>query len=127
MRSDWHFTVASFFALIWGCLKIWLAVSLMWNVRMVSCVPGSPIDGAAIRLVDDHVMRNVAELAREVTRVSGLEGRVGQTLAGAVRRDEVLEHAQTFAEVRQNRSLDDFARGLGHQTADTCELANLLL
>ena len=38
----------SFFALMIGCLKVWLAVPPMWNVRIVSCVPGSPIDCAAM-------------------------------------------------------------------------------
>ena len=50
------------------------------------------------------------EAARQVARVRGLERRVGQTLAGAVRRDEVLQNVQAFAEVRRDRRLDDLAR-----------------
>ena len=42
-------------------------------------------------------------------------------------RDEVLEHRQALAERGQNRALDDFAGGLGHQAAGTAELADLLL
>jgi hypothetical protein len=49
-----------------------------------------------------------------------------KTLAGAVRRDEVLQHVEAFAEVRRDRRFDDLARGLGHQTAHTGELADLL-
>ena len=44
-----------------------------------------------------------------------------------MRGDEVLQHGEAFAEVRGDRRLDDFARGLGHQTAHTGELADLLL
>ena len=58
---------------------------------------------------DDDVLRHVDEPAGQVAGVRGLEGGVGQTLAGAVRGDEVLEHRQAFAEVRGDRALDDFA------------------
>src|SRR5207249_2836391 len=56
-----------------------------------------------------------------------LEGGVGQTFARAVGRDEVFEHAQSLAEVGENRALDDFAGRLGHQAAHAGQLANLLL
>src|SRR5580704_3969508 len=82
---------------------------------------------AAVELVDDHVLRNIDEAAREVAGIGGLERRVGQTLTGAVRRDEVLQHGEAFAEVGRDRSFDDFARGLGHQTAHSGKLTNLLL
>ena len=78
-------------------------------------------------LLDDHVLRHVHELARHVAGVGGLERGVGQTLARAVRRDEVFQNRQTFAEVRENRLLDDVAAGLGHEAAQTGELAHLLL
>ena len=41
-------------------------------------------------------------------------------------RDEVLQYVQAFPEVCLDRRLDDFARRLGHQTAHTRQLANLL-
>ena len=43
-------------------------------------------DRAAILLGDRHVLRDVHEAARQITRVGRLERRVGETLAGAVRR-----------------------------------------
>ena len=86
---------------------------------MPSIVPQSDLG-------DDHVLRDVDQTAGEVAGVGGLERGVGETLAGAVRRDEVLQHRQAFAEVRRDRRLDDLARGLGHQTAHAGELANLL-
>ena len=73
---------------------------------------GSTIDafaGAAIVLVDDHVLRHVAKAAGQVTRVGRLQRGIGETLTGAVRRDEVLQHVQAFAEVRRDRRFDDFA------------------
>ena len=85
------------------------------------------VERAAVVLGDDHVLRHVDQTARQVARVGGLQRRVGQTLAGAVRRDEVLQHRQAFAEVRRDRRLDDLARRLGHQAAHAGELADLLL
>ncbi len=81
------------------------------------------VDRAAIVAGDDDVLRGVHELAGEVTGVGRLQRGIGQTLAGAVRGDEVLEHRKTFAEVRDDRTLDDFARGLGHETAHTGQAA----
>jgi hypothetical protein len=43
-----------------------------------------------------------------------------------VRRDEVLQHVEAFAEVGRDGGLDDLARGLGHQAAHAGELADLL-
>ena len=60
-----------------------------------------PSTRAAVVLVDDHVLRDVDETARQVARVGRLERRVGQTLARAVRRDEVL-HAPS----RPSRKFD---------------------
>ena len=84
-----------------------------------------PFDGAAIRLGDHEVLRHVDETTREVTRVRRLQRRVGQTLAGAVRRDEVLQNVQAFTEVRRDGRLDDRAVRLRHQAAHAGELANL--
>ena len=91
------------------------------------------LDRAAILLGDRHVLRDVHETAREVAGVGRLERRVGQTLTGAVRRDEVLEQRQTFTEVRLDRALDDFADAAGelllrlrHQSAHTRQLTDLV-
>src|SRR5438046_10098709 len=40
--------------------------------------------------------------------------------------DEVLEHAQTLAEVRRNRALDNSSRGFCHQSTHTGKLPHLL-
>ncbi len=85
------------------------------------------VAGAAVVLGDDDVHGHVAELAGEVAGVGGLEGGVGEALAGAVGRDEVLEHRQALAERGQDRALDDFAGGLGHEAAGAAQLADLLL
>ena len=81
---------------------------------------------AAIGFADDDVLRHVAEAAGEVAGIGCLERGIGQTLTGAVRGDEVLQHVQAFAEVGRDGRFDDFAGGLGHQTAHTGELADLL-
>ena len=81
---------------------------------------------AAILLANDHVLRHIHQLAGHVTRVGGLERGVGQTLAGAVGRDEVLEHREALAEVGENRLLDDVAGRFGHEAAHAGKLADLL-
>ena len=44
-----------------------------------------------------------------------------------MRRDEVLEHRETFTEVGLDGLLDDLTRRLGHQAAHAGQLADLLL
>ena len=80
---------------------------------------------AAVVLDDDHVLRDVDQTARQVAGVRGTERRVGQTLAGAVRGDEVLQHRQAFAEGRADRQVDDAAGRVGHQTAHAGHLRDL--
>src|ERR1022692_4956799 len=84
------------------------------------------VDRAAVVLADDDVLRNVDQAASQVTGIRRLERRIGQTLAGAVGRDEVFQHRQSFTEVRRDGRLDDFAGRLGHQSTHAGELADLL-
>src|SRR3954470_24168561 len=91
------------------------------------------LDRAAILLADGDVLRDVDETTREVPGVRRLERGVGQTLTCAVRRDEVLEHGETFTEVRLDRTFDDLADTTGelllrlrHQSAHTGELTDLV-
>ena len=86
-----------------------------------------PVDRLASFLGDDDVLRHVDQTPSEVSRVGGLERRIGQPFPSSVSRDEVLEHGETLAEVAGNGGLDDLARGLRHQTAHSCELPDLLL
>ena len=95
-------------------------------VAFVNRAHHDAVDRAAIQFVDDHVLRRIDELARQVTGVGSLERGIGQTFARAVSRNEILEHGQAFAEVRRDRPLDDFAGRLGHQTAHAGELTHLL-
>ena len=75
---------------------------------------------------DDDILRDVDEAAGEVTGVGCLECGVGETLAGAVRGDEVLQHGEAFTEVGRDGGLDDFAGGLGHEATHAGELTDLL-
>ena len=81
--------------------------------------------GAAVFGGDDAVLRHVDQTAGQVAGVRGLQRGVGETLARAVGRVEVLEHREAFLEVRDDRRLDDLARGLGHQAAHAGELLHL--
>jgi len=55
--------------------------------------------GAAVVLGDDHVLRHVHQAPRQVAGIGGLQGGVGQSLAGTVRGDEVLQDVEALAEV----------------------------
>ena len=81
--------------------------------------------GVAVLLGDDDVLGDVDELAGHVAGVGGLEGGVGEALAGAVGGDEVFEDGEAFAEGGGDGGLDDLAVGLGHEAAHACELADL--
>ena len=74
---------------------------------------------------DHEILCDVDQPAGQVAGVGGLERRVREALARAVRRDEVLQDVQTLAEVRGDRRLDDRAVGLGHQAAHAGQLADL--
>ena len=61
---------------------------------------GDAIGGAAISVGDHQVLGHVHQTPRQITGVGGLERGIGQTLARTVRGDEILQHGETFAEVR---------------------------
>jgi hypothetical protein len=58
----WNFTMPAFFASSVVCSVRWDAVPPMWNVRMVSCVPGSPIDWAAMTPTAMPISTRIAPL-----------------------------------------------------------------
>ncbi len=81
--------------------------------------------GAAVVLDHHQILGHIDQAAGKVTRVRGLQRGIGQTLTGAVRRDEVLQNVEAFTEVRRDRRLDDRAVRLGHQAAHAGKLADL--
>ncbi len=68
---------------------------------------------------------DVHQTPGQVTRVGGTQGGVGQTLAGTVGGDEVLQHRQALAEGGLDRPRDDLTLGVGHQAAHAGDLAEL--
>ena len=88
---------------------------------------------AAVFLSDNHIMRHINQTTCQITGIGRLHGGVGQTLTGTVGGDEVLQHRHSFLEVREdgvfNRTAS-FSTGflrLGHQTAHTSQLLDLVL
>ena len=81
--------------------------------------------GAAVLIGDDAVLRHVDQAAGQITGICGLERRVGEAFARAVRRVEVLEHREPFLEVGDDRAFDDLAGGLSHQSAHAGKLTHL--
>jgi len=94
-------------------------------VTVVNRADDDALRSAAVIADDDDVLRAIHELTREIAGVGRLERGVGETLAGAVRGDEVLEHREALAEVRGDGRLDDRAVGLGHEAAHAAELVHL--
>ena len=78
-----------------------------------------------VLIVHDDLLRNIHQTAREVTRVGRPQGGVGQALASAVGRDEILQYRQSFEEVRLDRARDDVSLRIGHQAAHPGDLAYL--
>ena len=83
--------------------------------------------GAAVVIAGDDVLGDVDEAPGQVARVGRPEGGVGEALAGAVGRDEVLEDRHPLAEVAPDGDVDDPARRVGHQAAHRAELADVAL
>ena len=81
--------------------------------------------GATVDFNHHHVLGDVDQTTGQVAGVGGFQRRIGQALARAMGRDEVLQHVQSFTEVGRDRGLDDRAVRLGHQTAHTRQLSNL--
>ena len=82
--------------------------------------------GLAVLDPHDHVLGDVDQPPRQVARVGGAQGGVGEALAGAVGRDEVLEDREPLHEVGLDRALDDLALRICHQAAHPRQLADLL-
>ena len=97
----------------------------MISLPAANVADGDAAGGAAIFLADDHVLRNVDQTPREIARVGRTQRGVGQTLARAVRRDEVLENREAFFERSLDRNLENPARRVGHQSAHAAELLDL--
>ncbi len=74
--------------------------------------------------VDDDILGNIHQAAGQITGISSTQGGIGQTLAGAVGRDEVFLGGQAFAEVRADRHRDDAPGWVSHQTAHTGQLGD---
>ena len=81
--------------------------------------------GATVDLGHNQILGNVYQTTSQVTGVRSFQRGIRKTLTSTVSRDEVLQYAQTFTEVRGNRRLDDRAVRLGHQTTHTGQLTNL--
>ena len=80
---------------------------------------------AAILVRYNHVLSNINQTSRQITRVGGFQSRVRKTLTGTVGGNEVIVYCQTFTEICGDRVLDNASVRARHQTAHTRKLANL--
>ena len=111
--------------------RAYTAVSTWTSLTSVPSAAGCAIASLTPRSVPQSSSRmitscdDVHQTPGQVTRVGGTQRRVGQTLAGTVRGDEVLQHRQALAEVGLDRTRDDLALRVGHQTTHTGDLPHL--
>ena len=81
---------------------------------------------AAIFFLDYDVVRHVDKPSRKITGVGGFKRGVRAALSGAVRRNEVFQNAQSFAEGGFDGDLYDLTGRIVHQSAHTGKLFDLL-
>lgn len=79
----------------------------------------------AIFLAHDNVLSHVDETAGQITGVRRPQRGIGQTFPRAVRRNEVFQDREAFAEVRFDRKFDDAAGRVGHEAPHTAQLGDL--
>ena len=100
-------------------------------LAVCKCLDGHAGNGfltfAAVDLTDDKFLRYVDHSSGQVTGVRCTKRCIRQTLAGAVRRHEVLQNVQTFTEVGLDGQLDRASRRIRHQSAHACQLLDLLV
>ena len=94
-------------------------------VTIVNGSDGDSVRSSAILLENDDILRHVDQFTGHVARVSRFQSGVREALTSSVSGDEILQHCEAFTEVRNDRTFDDFAGGLGHQSAHTAELFDL--
>ena len=81
--------------------------------------------GAAVVLVDDHVLGNIHEAAGEIPGVSGAERRVTHAFAGTVRGNKVFQNGQTFLKTVAHRQFNDVAGRVDHKAFHAGHLRDL--
>ena len=81
---------------------------------------------ATVQFLDDQFLGHVDETTGQVAGVRGTQSGVTETLTGTVRRDEVLEDREAFAEGRLNRTRNHLTARVGHEALHGGNLTNLL-
>ena len=87
----------------------------------------NPHHGTTIIFEYHTVLGNIRQTTGQVARVRCFQGGIGQSLAGPVGRNKVLQHGQPFAEIGNNGSFDDLSGGFGHQSTHAGQLTHLVL
>ena len=87
---------------------------------------GNSLSGTTVVHCDHNVLCNVGQLTCQISTVRRLKSGISETFTSTVRRTEVLQHRQTFSEVRLNGGFDNLTGWLGHQPTHTSKLSNLL-
>ena len=81
--------------------------------------------GATVVLTNDNILRNVHQTTGQVTRVSGTQRGISQTLTCTVGCDKVLQNRQAFTVRGLNRARHNLTLRVRHQTTDTRNLTDL--
>ena len=82
---------------------------------------------AAVYFPDNQLLGHIHQTSGEISRVCSTQGRIGQTLAGAVGRHEILQYVQTLTEIGLDGKLNGVSGGICHQSPHTGKLLDLLI
>ena len=93
------------------------------SLRLAGTHPNTRVC-ATVQFGHDHILGHVHQTPGQITRIRGAQRGVGQTLARAVRAQEVFQSGQPLAEVGADGQGDDPTVRVGHQTAHTGQLAH---
>ena len=92
--------------------------------NIIRTADGQPARGFTIPAIDNHILGDIHQTARQIAGIGRPQRRIRQALARAMRRNEKLQRIQALAEMTANRQFDDAPRRIGHQAAHPGQLGN---
>ena len=92
--------------------------------NIIRTADGQPARGIAVPAIDNHILGDIHQTARQIAGIGRPQRRIRQALARAMRRNEILQRIQALAEMTANRQFNDAPRRIGHQAAHPGQLGN---
>ena len=100
------------------------ALSNRLTGNIIRTADGQPARSFTIPAIDNHILGDIHQTARQIASIGRPQRRIRQALARAMRRNEKLQRIQALAEMTANRQFNDAPRRIGHQAAHPRQLGN---